>query len=123
MYFCLDCGYAFMHALKIYESHGLTSPPYEVINVCPSCKSQNFREKSTNYCHYCGTKLKKGQADYCSKECKIKGEKVWLKESKRKKLLVDSPLYKRVREIDEYNLKNKTKYSYGQYTAILKKEK
>lgn len=120
MYFCLDCGYTFNHALKTYESHRLSSPPYEIINVCPSCKSQNFRKKSSDYCHYCGTKLKKGKIDYCSKECLQKGEKAWLKEKKRKKMLVDSPLYKRVREIQAYNQKNKTKYSYGQYTAIVK---
>ncbi len=123
MYFCLDCGYTFLHALKTYENHRLSSPPYEVINVCPSCKSQNFRAKNSDYCHYCGAKLKKGRIDYCSKECRQKGEKVWLKEKKRKKILVDSPIYKRVREAEEYNRKNKTKYSYGQYTAIIKRGK
>ncbi len=123
MYFCLDCGYTFKHALKVYEKHRLSTPPYEVINVCPSCKSQNFRQKQSDYCHYCGAKLKKGQTNYCSAECKHKGKKAWKKEKKRKKILVDSPLYKRVRETEEYNLKNNTKYSYGQYTAIVKKGK
>lgn len=123
MYFCLDCGYTFSHALKLYENHGLSTPPYEIINVCPSCKGQNFRQKKLNYCHYCGTKLKKGQTYYCSAECKQKGEKAWRKERARKKLLVDSSLYKRVREIEEYNKKHKTKYSYGQFTAIVKKGK
>ncbi len=123
MYVCLECGYKFHNSQKLTETHGLSSAPYENIYVCPSCKSQNFKNETSPYCHYCGARLKKGKTGYCSEECKSKGKKAWRKEQKRKKLLFDSPIYKKVREIDVYNIKNKTKLSYGQYTSLIKKGK
>ncbi len=123
MYICLECGYRFEYPEKTLENHSLKEKPYEVINVCPSCKSTGYRKENSEYCHYCGARLKKGQNGYCSSDCKVKSKKAWLKEKKRKKLLIDSPLYKRVREVSEYNKKNNLKLSYGQYTAIIKKGK
>ncbi len=123
MYVCLDCGYKFEYLQKITEKHNLSTGPYESIYVCPSCKSKNFKNSISPYCHYCGARLKNDKLGYCSKECRIKGKKAWLKEKKRKNIIFDSPLYKTIREIEAYNRKHNKKFSYGQYTAIIKKGK
>lgn len=123
MYICIDCGYSFTEAEKITERHGLSAPPYETINVCPACKSENYRKQNHDYCRYCGTKLKNGAIDYCSISCRRRGQNAWLKQKRRKKQLADSDIYKIIRKIDAYNRRNKTKYSYGQYTALVEGRK
>lgn len=115
----MDCGYRFEQAIAITEKHNLSSPPYETINVCPACKSENYHKQNNEYCRYCGAKLKNGAIDYCSIRCRQRGNKVWLKQKKRKKLLVTSNVYKAVRKVDAYNRLHKTKLSYGQYTALV----
>lgn len=43
-FFCRDCNKYFDN-VKIYEeTHGLDSPPYERVSVCPYCESDNFTE-------------------------------------------------------------------------------
>ena len=120
MYCCLECGYEFKNPVRLTEKHNLDNPPYENIYVCPICKSTNFEEKKIYYCNCCGAKLFDNKTDYCSEACKIKGEKLWAKELQRKKLLTDSPVYSLVREVESYNRKNGTNYSYGQYVALVK---
>lgn len=123
MYICLECGLEFKNPIKLTETHSLTTPPYETIYVCPSCKSTDFKQKKVYHCHCCGAKILNGNSDYCSEACKIKGEKLWLKEAMHKNLLTSSPLYCLVRETEEYNTINNTKYSYGQYVALIKAKK
>ncbi len=123
MYNCLECGCEFKNPIKLTETHALSTPPYELIYVCPNCKSTDFAEKKVSHCRCCGAKLSDQKTDYCSDACKIKGEKLWLKEINRKKLLSDSPLFRLVREVDNYNARNNTKYSYGQYVALVKAKK
>ena len=120
MYSCLECGYEFQNPIRLTEKHNLSCPPYENIYVCPHCKANTFKEVKISHCHCCGAKLNENQIDYCSEECKLRGEKLWKKEVKRKKLLADSNLYKLVREVELYNRRNKTSYSYGQYVALVK---
>ena len=123
MYTCIDCGYSFKETKTITEKHGLSSPPYETINVCPACKSENYRKQNHDYCRFCGTKLKNGAIDYCSNRCRTRGKNAWLKQKKRKNRLNTSDIYQIVREIDLFNHTNKTKYSYGQYTALVEGRK
>ena len=123
MYTCLECGCEFKNPIKLTEKHNLNTPPFESIYVCPTCKSTDFAESKVYHCRCCGAKLSREKTEYCSESCKIKGEKLWLKEVKRKKLLSDSPLFRLVREVDDYNAKNNTKYSYGQYVALVKSKK
>ncbi len=123
MYSCLECGYEFKNPIKSIEKHNLQTPPYESIYVCPRCKSTSFEKTKISHCHCCGAKLTDAQTEYCSQECKIKGEKLWKTEIKRKKILSDNPLYKLVREVESYNKRNGTSYSYGQYVALVKPKK
>ncbi len=123
MYHCLSCESGFKTPILLYEKHNLKDPPYERIYVCPICKSTDYEKMYSSHCHCCGAKLTNGKKDYCSDTCKIKGEKLWLKEFKRKKLLYDSDLYSIVRETEAYNKNHNTKYSYGQYVALIKSKK
>jgi predicted nucleic acid-binding Zn ribbon protein len=123
MYICLECGCEFENPKKLTETHSLPNPPYEKIYVCPNCNSTDIESKKILHCHCCGAKILNGDREYCSEACRIKGEKLWLKESKRKNLLYTSPLYSIVRETEEYNKSHNTKYSYGQYVAFVKYKK
>ena len=120
MYICHECGYEFKKPKKLTETHDLPNPPYEIIYVCPQCKSTDFEIKKVSHCHCCGAKILYGDSMYCSEACKIKGEKLWLKEALDKDLLSQSPVYQLVREAEEYNKIHNTKYSYGQFVALIK---
>ena len=120
MYYCKECGYEFEKPDKNFENHGFSNPPYEKTFICPACKSTNFYKIITTHCRCCGAKLAKGISEYCSKACKEKGEKMWNNQLKRKKILLDSPINKFVKELEIYNKQNGTSYSYGQYAAIIK---
>jgi predicted Zn-ribbon and HTH transcriptional regulator len=37
---CEKCGFEFDEPAVFIDGHGLDSPPYEVWNLCPSCKSE-----------------------------------------------------------------------------------
>ena len=120
MYYCPECGLEFANAKKDFETHGLDIPPYEPTYCCPNCNGVSFYEKTTTHCRCCGSKLNNDCKDYCSEACAKKGEKLWIREMKRRKLHVSDPLYVTVREVNLYNLKNGTNYSYGQYVALIK---
>lgn len=123
MYICLKCNNEFETPIKITETHSLPNPPYEAVYVCPNCKSTDYEKKKAKHCHCCGAKILNSNSDYCSDACKIKGEKLWLKEAMNKNLLISSPIYCLIREVNEYNIANKTNYSYGQYVALVKSKK
>lgn len=46
MYRCESCGCEFAEDEFdfVIETHGLDTPPYERIAVCPSCGSDNYEE-------------------------------------------------------------------------------
>jgi len=52
IYKCLDCENEFETPKTIEESHGFTTPPYEMIATCPLCNSENYKE--TYKCDQCG---------------------------------------------------------------------
>lgn len=123
MFYCPDCGSEFSNALITHEKHGLDSPPFEKMLYCPNCKSQSIYEKNTTHCRCCGSKLRKGKKDYCSNECAKKGEKLWKLQINKRKNEASSPLNEIIREVISYNRKHNTKYSYGQYVALIKYNK
>ena len=123
MYICKECKCEFENPAVIKEKHGLENPPFEKLYVCPRCKSTDYKLTKTQYCHCCGAKLPAHLTDYCSDACRTKGEKLWKKELKNKKLLSDSPLYKLVRETEGFNKTHHTNYSYGQYVALQKPQR
>ena len=120
MFYCTECGLEFYNAKKIYERHSLDSPPYEKILCCPNCCSHSITELKATHCRCCGIKLSSSQKDYCSDSCKKRGELLWKKQTENYTLLCESPLNKMVREVEEYNIKNHTNLSYGQYVAFIK---
>ena len=120
MYYCNDCKKEFTKSIKKFETHGLSSPPYEAFYLCPFCISTNYREIEIKYCRCCGARLKNQQAEYCSDKCKITLEKLRREEYKKHKQLLESPLIKLIKEVEAYNKLHSTKYSYGQYVALIK---
>ncbi len=123
MYICLECKYEFENPVKLQEKHGLTTPPFETICVCPKCKTTNYEKSKSEFCRCCGARLKENQTDYCSDSCKKRGEKLWQRELKRKKLLEDNPLFQIIRENEAYNKKHEKKLSYGQFAALISRQR
>ena len=120
MYYCSDCGCEFETAAVSTETHGLASPPFEEACRCPLCGSGNIKPKAVSYCRCCGAKLGTDEKEYCSPSCRKRGEEMRRRELKKKKLVFSSPLFQTVREANEYNEKNHTDYSYGQYVTLIK---
>lgn len=120
MYYCFDCGCEFETAAVFCETHGLASPPFEEVRCCPLCGSGNIKEKAVSYCRCCGARLGNSERVYCSPSCRKRGEEMRRREMKRQRLIFSSPLFQTVREVDEYNRKNGTDYSYGQYVTLIK---
>lgn len=52
MYFCSNCNSTFTDPTVYIEKHGLDSPPYEKLNVCPYCNCSDIFE--TKKCDICG---------------------------------------------------------------------
>ncbi len=42
MFRCLECGELFKEPLEYEETHGLDTPPYEKMYVCPKCKGHGY---------------------------------------------------------------------------------
>ena len=120
MYYCKNCGNDFEEPEKIYETHLLSYPPFELLYVCPRCKSENFHDKNLTHCRCCGARLPKSTEEYCSPSCKLKGEKMWRRELKKRQDLLKNPLQMITKECNIYNKSNGTNYSYGQYVALIR---
>lgn len=120
MYYCKNCGNDFEYPEKTYETHSFSDTPFELYYVCPKCKSGNFYEKNSTHCRCCGGKLPKDAIEYCCNSCRIKGEKLWQKELKRRKNDLSDPLKMIVKECNIYNKIHNKNYSYGQYVALIK---
>lgn len=123
MYICLECNCEFEKPVLLQEKHKLSCPPYEIICVCPKCKTENYQKIRSEFCRCCGARLKEDQQDYCCDSCKKRGERLWQKELKRKKLLEDNPLCKIIRENEAYNKQRSKNLSYGQFVALKNSQK
>lgn len=119
MYRCLDCGFEFETAAVCEERHGLDSPPYEKIYLCPYCDGRRFSEIEVRYCRCCGSRLPEGKRNYCNDSCRLTGERLWARELARRKGALTDPIAKIIQDANEYNRKNNKNYSYGQYVAYI----
>ncbi len=120
MYYCPDCGCEFEKAEVYTETHGLASPPFEECRCCPNCGSGGFRLKTSSHCRCCGARLAPGEKEYCSDVCRKRGEEMWSRELKKRKLRRKSSLNRIIAELTEYNQRNHTDYSYGQYVTLIR---
>ncbi len=114
MYRCQDCEKSFRYVEVVFEKHDLNSPPYERIKRCPFCKSLNYRSYRECYCGCCGAPTEDGR-EYCNDSCKRVGEALKEAEKKKQQFIRNFDVSRAIKEVDEYNRRNKTKYSYGQY--------
>lgn len=127
MYRCTDCGRDFEKFDIVFEEHGQDAPPFEGIAVCPFCRGSNISEVTLRRCHYCGVRLA-DQKDFCSEQCRANGMKLWQLEQRRRRRNAVHPLNIIIREVEDYNRRNGTCYTYGQYISrilptLSKKEK
>ena len=123
MLYCYECGSNFETPKKIYEKHCLDTQPYEVLLVCPFCKSSHISEENTSHCRCCGSKLPLGRREYCSKECEEKGKTMWEKQRRKKKKALLNPLNLTVKELENYNKTQGTNLSYGEYVSLKNQKK
>lgn len=52
MLICVECGALFEQAKIVLERHGLDTPPYEELCVCPHCEETNIHQ--AHCCDVCG---------------------------------------------------------------------
>ena len=52
MLICVECEVLFEQAKRFYERHGLDTPPYEELYVCPVCGGTNIHR--AHRCDVCG---------------------------------------------------------------------
>ncbi len=122
MYFCTDCKKNFFDPKVYFERHAFLPPPYEKHIVCPYCESENIIFLKARHCKCCGARLPyKNSGDYCDDACRKRGERLWKTQKERREKRNESPIYKTVRALVEYNKTHGTHLSYGQFEAILKK--
>lgn len=120
MYYCRNCHSEFETPKTVTEKHGLTSPPFESFCVCPFCLSADYKEITVKYCHCCGARLSNVNKTYCNDSCRIAAERLRKKEALNREKLIGSQLTLLLREVERYNAENNTKFSYGQYVAIIR---
>lgn len=119
MYYCQDCKKYFERARRLTECHGLDCPPFERYYVCPFCLGHNFKETEIKHCRCCGARLAPEKTDYCNHLCRTNGEKLWRTEEKRKRERMLNPVNATVAQVELYNRKNGTSYSYGQFVSLV----
>ncbi len=119
MYECLDCGCRFDTVFTDFEKHGLQRPPYEQYSCCPACYSRRIRKVKNLHCRCCGAKLPKERTEYCSDACCKNWYALQNRERKRRKMRFCDQLHTVVRQAEEYNKEHGTRYSYGQFIALI----
>lgn len=118
MYRCTDCKKKFRNGKEYFEDRGMDKPPYERFIVCPECGGI-LEPIRVERCRCCGARLPEGVHKYCNDSCKKKGEQMWQRQSYRRRRWMQDPLARMVDSVDRYNAEHGTKYSYGQYVAII----
>lgn len=116
MYYCTDCKIFIEDPKqKNFKINGRT----ERRAVCPVC-GENLVLLKPEYCRYCGARLKDAAGDgYCGDECRRLGKKLWTRELRRRRRIKADPIARILRMLTDYNREHKTKYSYGQFVALV----
>lgn len=117
MYYCTDCKNKFEFVEIVFETHGLSTPPFERIKRCPICHSTDYEEVKNTHCKFCGSKLRVS-GEYCSDRCAKAGRYYFELEKRNREKFKNSAIASTVREIAEYNRLHGTKYSYGEYISL-----
>ena len=117
MFYCKTCKQKFAKPNTVFESHGMSSPPFEKLYLCPYCGSERIQTAAT-HCRCCGAKLFEQTGEYCCEKCRTRGKEMWRHEKKKRKKLAAEPLFQIVREVDEYNRNHTKKVSYGTYVFL-----
>lgn len=119
MYICKDCKKRFLTPRIFSEPRGDDGFTFERFAICPNCNSDNIEQIEVNYCKCCGKRLPEGKKDYCNNRCRVKGQKMWIKELRRRREIKNDPLFETVLSLDEYNKEHGTRYSYGQFVSLI----
>ena len=117
MFKCKSCEKTFDAPKLRYITHGLDTPPYEAVSLCPLCGSSEIERQSKSYCYFCGLEAPEGQR-YCSGYCKKQGEPYRIRAERRDKEIKSFRISKGLAEVEEYNRAHNTRLSYGQYFAL-----
>lgn len=119
MYYCTDCKQFFKTPKTLREHHGDLPAPFEEWLCCPKCESTEIEETDKKYCKCCGKTLKKDQVGYCSEECLNTALLIKKRKIKDRTLGFSKSISLTVKLVTLYNLKNKTKLSYGQFVSLV----
>ena len=117
MYRCTDCKGEFDFLKIVFGTHGLDTPPYEKLKLCPYCGSSEYERRENMHCKFCGRRLKEA-GEYCSKECEKAGRRYYEREQENCRIFKSSPVAMAVMEVADYNRAHGTKYSYGKYFSL-----
>ena len=117
MFKCKACEKSFNTPKVRYITHGLDTPPYEAVGLCPYCGGDEIERRVKRYCYFCGLEVADGRR-YCSAYCKKQGEPYRKRAERRAAELKSFEISKGVAEVEAYNRRHKTKLSYGQYFAL-----
>jgi hypothetical protein len=60
MFICNECGFVFEEPKEYFETHGLSTPPYERWLVCPNCEDNDIVEAIE--CFRCGSLISEHDA-------------------------------------------------------------
>ena len=116
MYYCTDCK---IHIENPKAVKRKTASGEKIKLLCPVCLNELI-VSAPEYCRYCGVKLNSQNEDgYCSDECKRAGKRLWTRELRRRQKIKDDPIARILRMLTSYNRENNTKYSYGQFVALV----
>ncbi len=117
MFKCKVCEKTFDHPKIRYISHGMDTPPFEMVSECPLCGRSEIEVKAQNFCFFCGLEIPEGQR-YCNKSCERLGEPYRIRAEKRRAEIKGFEISKAVAEVTAYNKAHGTNYSYGKYFAL-----
>ncbi|MBQ8203040.1 MAG: hypothetical protein IJZ75_02015 [Clostridia bacterium] len=81
------------------------------------CNFQDSKQK-VRHCKYCGARLKEEISEYCDRDCRIKGQRLWIREQRRRRRWLSNPIGRMVLQVENYNKAHNTNYSYGQFVAL-----
>ena len=116
MHYCKDCKiYVEDPLLRNFKISGKKTREF----LCPVCRGK-LGEAKPLYCLYCGNRLGDASRDgYCCDTCRRLGKKLWTRELRRRRKIKDDPIARILRMLTSYNKEHGTKYSYGQFVALV----
>lgn len=115
MYECKNCKAEFSLPVVEFAKSGDIN---DVVRYCPNCMSLHIDKIEVKKCAFCLKERVSRGEKYCSDFCKRFGEESEKRSAERKRKVQEFDVAKAIVEVDEYNKKHRTSYSYGQYFAL-----